>query len=911
MTGRARLVGRLTGLFQHAVKNSRPFHASRDLQSTAGKGHSLLRGSRPRRSFFYVPAHKTSYIKKALGSNADCIVLDLEDGVAESEKETARQNIRDLLQRLSHEGYHKGENHAAELCVRINHEGWIEADAWGDLKSPQAPSTALDKDLDLLTNSPDDISNVNNVVSGKRLVNHGDSSASDNQPVIALFETPRAIMNVGDFMKSKSPMVAIVFAAEDYAASTGIPRMEGLMNMLFARSAVVNLCKALGIPPIDMVCQAIRDTTVLERECLNALEMGFEGKQVVHPDQIEIVNRNFSPAKDDLDYSVRVLVARKQQQRAGAIEFEGKMVDMPVFRKAEDISFETGPRGSDYTIARGSLKHSVARMRHAFKEITDGIKQRANERLHNSPGSGGQSSARRPFQAYFAANGDLLAQAQERDVLAYRYHHGTNLGAIFVAERWLFGNLFADGATGDSELDAVKSQVSKHGVDTARTNFEAFWATVMTTQDWEYLANTANVTTVRLPIGYFTLGADFCRNTPFERYAAVYANAWTFVKQFVTTAASYGIGTLIDLHALPGGANGDSHSGTSSGKAELWNSARNLNLALECAKFIARETSSMPSVVGLQLVNEAIWQAPGMYQFYDSVIDALHPINPRLVVYISDAWDVSTALRYSITRNAQLLSSSCPVVVDTHKYYCFAEEDKKLNPWQIIDKVALSEVDTVAGQGAGVIVGEYSCVMDGRSWGNIQGDQRKDLATKFGQKQIARWQKSSGGSFFWTYKMAWMPGGEWGFKEQTTNGALPAGSLASAKESAVRDALARAQGSREALKRASFDQHVNYWNGVAPGQPFEHFRFQDGWDIGFGDALIFFTYRLNNGVKRAGADRIGMLDVWAKRRELEYEESLTMRANGYELDKTYFWEFGHGLRAGIRDFEQAVGFESG
>ncbi|KAF3922742.1 hypothetical protein ABW21_db0207676 [Orbilia brochopaga] len=155
-----------------------------------------------------------------------------------------------------------------------------------------------------------------------------------------------------------------------------------------------------------------------------------------------------------------------------------------------------------------------------------------------------------------------------------------------------------------------------------------------------------------------------------------------------------------------------------------------------------------------------------------------------------------------------------------------------------------------------------------------------------------------------------MPGGEWGFKEQTTNGALPAGSLASATEGAVENALARAQNAREDLKRASFDHHVNYWNQTAPGQQFEHFRFQDGWDIGFSDATIFFNYRINHksSVKRAGADRIGMLDVWVKRRELEYDASLEMRANGYPLDKTYFWEFGHGVRAGIRDFEQAVGF---
>ncbi|EWC44259.1 hypothetical protein DRE_01085 [Drechslerella stenobrocha 248] len=548
-------------------------------------------------------------------------------------------------------------------------------------------------------------------------------------------------------------------------------------------------------------------------------------------------------------------------------------------------------------------------MLNAFKDFTDGIKQRAHERLHPTAS---RAASQQAYQAYLGSNGDLLAQAQERDVLAYRYHHGTNLGAIFVAEKWLFGNVFADGAAGDSELDAVKSQVSSCGVEAARSHFENFWAATMTTEDWEYLANTANVTTVRLPIGYFTLGPDFCRGTPFERYSAVYQNAWAFVKQYITTAASYGIGTLVDLHALPGGANGDSHSGTSSHKAELWGSSRNVKLAIECLKFIARETCDMPAVVGLQLVNESVWQASGMYQFYDTAIDALHQINPRLMVYISDGWDVSTALRYSAERNGRLLKSSCPVVVDTHKYYTFAEEDKNMNPHQIIDKVNLKEVEAVKGQGAGVVIGEYSCVMDGRSWGDIQGEERKGLATQFGQKQTACWQGGSGGSFFWTYKMAWMPGGEWGFKEQTANGGLPAGVLASAAKDAVEGALARAESSREDLKRAAVGQHVNYWNHTSPGQHFEHFRYEEGWELGFNDAMVFFAYRLNhipNGVTRNGADRIGMLDVWVKRRELEYEASLEMRANGFAFSKAYFWEFGQGVRQGIRDFELVVGFE--
>ncbi|KAF3920543.1 hypothetical protein ABW20_dc0109551 [Dactylellina cionopaga] len=552
-------------------------------------------------------------------------------------------------------------------------------------------------------------------------------------------------------------------------------------------------------------------------------------------------------------------------------------------------------------------------MRHALKDIAGAIKQRANEIRHEQPHQAPiVPLATKPRPSGTAATQNCstgkpsLADPLERDVLAYRYQHGTNIGAIFVAEKWLFGNLFTGAATGDSELDAVKSQIAASPA-TARQTFENFWSTAMTPSDWSFLATTANVTTIRLPIGYFTLGRQFCIGTPFEPYTEVYTNAWAHVKQYIVAAASNGIGTLLDLHALPGGANGDSHSGTSSHKAELWGNKKNLKLAMDCATFIARETKDMPFVVGLQLVNEAVYNASGMYEFYDQVLDQIEKINPKLNVYISDAWDLGTALRYSVGKNGRK-EAGCKVVVDTHKYYCFADDDKKLNPWQIIDKVELRDVDAVKGQGAGCVVGEYSCVMDGRSWGTIQGEERKGLAVTFGKKQNETWWKGSGGSFFWTYKMAWMPGGEWGFSEQTTNGAIPAPPLATANKPDIESRLARAQKSREDLKRAALAQHVKYWNQTAPGQYFEHWRFQDGWEIGFDDAMAFFTYRLNHACNRNGADKIGLADLWVKRRELEYEALKEREQPG--VDKAFFWEFGHGCRQGIRDFEGVVGFPS-
>lgn len=84
----------------------------------------------------------------------------------------------------------------------------------------------------------------------------------------------------------------------------------------------------------------------------------------------------------------------------------------------------------------------------------------------------------------------------------------------------------------------------------------------MTPADWAFLRDTGKVASVRLPIGWFTLGPRFCGGTPFEEYAAIYENAWPAVRSYVDAAARHGIAVLLDLHALPGGANTNEHSGT-------------------------------------------------------------------------------------------------------------------------------------------------------------------------------------------------------------------------------------------------------------------------------------------------------------------------------------------------------------
>ncbi|QDS72802.1 hypothetical protein FKW77_006491 [Venturia effusa] len=504
------------------------------------------------------------------------------------------------------------------------------------------------------------------------------------------------------------------------------------------------------------------------------------------------------------------------------------------------------------------------------------------------------------------------------DIIRYRYHYGVNLGAVYVLEKWLFSSAFPSDVTDKqtSELEAVKTWTKEIGLEATRERFEARWKDIIQSTDWNWLVNKGHVTSIRLPIGYFTLGPDYCKGTPFETYAAVYRGAWSSVRALVATARSHGIGVLIDYHALPGGANAGDHSGTNSGSAELWNNVPNLVLAQRCLEFLAKEISggSVVDAIGLQIVNEAAYDAPGMYEWYDKMISAISAIDAKIPLYISDGWDLPRAISYAKTKNKATIEStsqsSCPVVIDTHLYFCFVDDDK--SPQQIIAAIPeqLSAIDgndgSVVDRGAvQVIVGEYACTMSESSWnkmGASTGPTKTDASTlkvQFGNAQCQRWCEKSGGCYFWTLRMDWMNGGEWGFVEQTNNGATcpPPNLLLSPKD--VKAAVEKCANQQAQIRDLSYAQHVNYWNDTAPDQKFEHDLFRQGYYLGWNDALFFFEARSKGSLASGGgvgADKIGMLELWVRKRILDCG-----------VTGAFVWEFEGGLRKGVSDFYSTAG----
>jgi citrate lyase subunit beta-like protein len=161
--------------------------------------------------------------------------------------------------------------------------------------------------------------------------------------ILALIESAQAVMSLREICTASPYLDGLVFAAEDFAADLSITRTPLLSEFLYARSAIVTASKAYNLPSaIDLVCTAIKGDDALfalEKESTGGKGMGFNGKQCVHPSQVEIVQRIYGPDQKEIEWAVRVVVADKKAETAGrgAWTLDGKMIDVPVVKKCMEV----------------------------------------------------------------------------------------------------------------------------------------------------------------------------------------------------------------------------------------------------------------------------------------------------------------------------------------------------------------------------------------------------------------------------------------------------------------------------------------------------------------------------------------------------------------------------------------------
>lgn len=175
---------------------------------------------------------------------------------------------------------------------------------------------------------------------------HEPSTLADASPpikLLALIESAKAICDLPSICQASPYLSGLIFGAEDFALDLSLTRTPSLTEFIYARSAIVTACRAFDLPSaIDLVCTSYKEEAgqrTLEGECIGGKSMGFNGKQCIHPDQLEVTQRSFAPSEADIIWAVKIVIAdeKAKSQGRGAWTFEGKMVDAPVIGKAKSI----------------------------------------------------------------------------------------------------------------------------------------------------------------------------------------------------------------------------------------------------------------------------------------------------------------------------------------------------------------------------------------------------------------------------------------------------------------------------------------------------------------------------------------------------------------------------------------------
>jgi citrate lyase beta subunit len=285
---------------------------------------------RLRRSLLWVPGDDTHKMDKALGAEADALVLDLEDAVVPAHKARARELVRDALKTLDFRG--------AERLVRINPlETGLALD---DLTVTMAghPDGFLIPKL----RSEDDVRFLDRALSNLESI----AGRAQGSTILVLLatETPEAILNIRRVAQASLRSVAMMWASEDLSSALGSRRSRKPDGSLpdvfaFARSACLLAAAANGLDPLDMPYFDFKDDAGLEREAREAADLGFTGKGAIHPAQVPIINRVFVPSEDEVNEANALLAAAAEafERGQGAFVYKGAMVDAPHINRARKI----------------------------------------------------------------------------------------------------------------------------------------------------------------------------------------------------------------------------------------------------------------------------------------------------------------------------------------------------------------------------------------------------------------------------------------------------------------------------------------------------------------------------------------------------------------------------------------------
>lgn len=276
-----------------------------------------------RRALLYMPGDDWKKITRSLTLGVDCICMDMEDGVALGQKAEARATIARALQELDFGN--------SEKLARINAagSGWERDDIEAVL--PYRPDGIVIPKVE----------SYQQIEWGSQIIAAAESQYGWPPGSIRMLvgvETAWGVLNLKE-IASHPRLDAIIFGGEDFAASIGATRTRDAVELLYARQAVVTACAAFGLQAIDIVTIDFKNLDLIRAEAEFGARLGYSGKQIIHPAQVEPVQAAFTPDEEAIAQAKRIVAGFQASQKdgRGAFALDGKMIDMPLLKNAQKV----------------------------------------------------------------------------------------------------------------------------------------------------------------------------------------------------------------------------------------------------------------------------------------------------------------------------------------------------------------------------------------------------------------------------------------------------------------------------------------------------------------------------------------------------------------------------------------------
>ena len=262
---------------------------------------------RPRRSVLYMPSNNERALEKAQTLPVDGLILDLEDAVGPDHKAAARENACAAAA--------SGNYGSREVTIRVNGSGT----AWHGDDLAAACAAGPDGIVVPKVDSADEVRSL--VAAMER---HG---APDHTRLWAMVETPKAVLDVGEIASASPRLAALVIGTNDLVKELGARHVPGRAPLLTALSLALLAARRSGIAILDGVYNDVKDLEGFEAECRQGRDLGFDGKTLIHPGQVEPCNAVFAPSALEVEEAHEVLAAWDAGAGAGVVTHRGRMVE--------------------------------------------------------------------------------------------------------------------------------------------------------------------------------------------------------------------------------------------------------------------------------------------------------------------------------------------------------------------------------------------------------------------------------------------------------------------------------------------------------------------------------------------------------------------------------------------------------